>query len=363
MDLPTAREQFLSVLSPCALSRDSHPMRIPFRVTPGRLIGWSVVAAILGILIAIPDPQEFARTRGGTLRLAVATGGTGGVWYPYGGGVARLISQYVPGVEATAEVTAASIDNLKLLRDGRVDLAFTIADALKDAIDGGGPFADSGRIPAQTLAVLYPHPVQLVTLEGSGIHSIADMRGRVVSIGAPGSGTEILARRMLEAAGLDPDRDLRAQGLSVAESVNAIRDGKIDAFFWNSGLPAGAVLDLANSPGVRMRLLPNLEVLPELQRRFGAQTYFATTIPMSTYTGMTEDIPTVGVAAVLVVSGSMSESLAYEITRTIFEHQPELLAVHPSAAHLEAAAAVTGSPAPYHPGAIQYFREAGVWDG
>src|SRR5690606_2387471 len=130
-------------------------MELP-RLTPGRIVGWLLVLSILTILIAIPDPQEFARAHGATQRLAIATGGTGGVWYPYGGGVAQLITAYVPGVEATAEVTAASIDNLKLLQLGRVDLAFSIADALAEAYLGEGMFEDFGKVPVRTLAVLYP---------------------------------------------------------------------------------------------------------------------------------------------------------------------------------------------------------------
>jgi uncharacterized protein len=337
-------------------------MNLLSSVRPGRLLGWLVVLAIVIVLIAIPDPQEFARAHGAKQRLTVATGGTGGVWYPYGGGVAQLITGYVPGVEATAEVTAASIDNMKLLQMGRADLAFAIADALSDAYYGEGPFAEFGKVPVRTLAVLYPHPVQLVTLEGAGIETIADLRGRIVSVGAPGSGTEILALRMLEAAGIDPDSDIRAQGLSVAESVNAIRDRKIDAFFWNSGLPAGAVLDLANTPGLEMRMLRTDDVLAELQRRYGEQTYFLSEVPKETYNGMTEDIPTVGVAAVLVVAEDLDEELAYQITRTLFEQQPRLLAIHPAAEHLTLEAAIQGSPAPYHPGAVRYYREMGVWE-
>jgi TRAP transporter TAXI family solute receptor len=338
-------------------------MKLPFRVTPGRAVGWLVVLAVVAILVAIPDPQEFARAHGAKQRLSVATGGTGGVWYPYGGGVAQVITAHVPGIEATAEVTAASIDNLKLLQMGRVDLAFSIADALIEAYLGEGPFREFGRVPVRTLAVLYPHPVQLVTVESTGIESMGDLRGRVVSVGAPGSGTEILALRMLEAAGIDPETGIRAQGLSVAESVNAIRDGKIDAFFWNSGLPAGAVLDLANTPNLRMRMLPTDEVLPELQRRFGEQTYFLTEVPKETYAGMTEDVPTVGVAAILVVAEELDEELAYQITRALFERQPDLLAVHPSAAYLTLDAAIQGSPVPFHPGAIRYYEEMGVWTG
>lgn len=326
-----------------------------------RILGWTAGAVCLLLLIAIGDPREFARAHGAKQRLSIATGGTGGVWYPYGGGIAKVISEHVRNVEATAEVTSASVDNLKLLRDGKVDLAFTLADALADAYRGEGAFARFGRVPANALAVLYTQYTHLATLEGKGIGRIADLRGRVVSTGSPGSGTEGIAFRILEAAGLDPMRDLQRQGLSVAASVDALKDGKIDAFFWSGGVPTGAVLDLANTPGRTMRLLANAEVLPALQRRYGPSLYYEAQIPVGVYPGLTAPIPVVAVASVLVVDEAMSEPLAYEILRALFEHKAELVAIHPEASHLTAETAVLGSPVPFHPGAIRFYRDLGAW--
>jgi uncharacterized protein len=327
----------------------------------GRILGILATLFFVVLFIAIPDPREFARAHGAVQRLSIATGGTGGVWYPYGGGVAKVISDRVQNIEATAEVTSASVDNLKLLRNGRADLAFSITDVLADAYRGEGAFRDFGRVPVRTLAVLYPQPTQLVTFATKPIERLADLRGRVVSIGSPGSGTEILARRILEAAGIDPDRDIRPQGLSVAESVGALRDGKIDAFFWNSGLPAGSVLDLANTPGRRIRLLPHDEVLPELRRRYGDSIYYRALIPAATYPGMTGDVPVVALSSALVVDEAMAEELVYEITRALFEHRDDLAAIHPAALELTPGSAVAGSPVPFHPGAIRYYRERGAW--
>lgn len=315
---------------------------------------------VILLFIAIPDPQEFARARGARQRISIATGGTGGVWYPYGGGIAKVITERVANVEATAEVTAASVDNLKLLRNGSVDIGFSIADVLNDAYKGEGAFRTFGRVPVRTLAVLYDQPTQLVTLTRTGIDELADLRGKVVSIGAPGSGTEVLAHRILEAAGIDPLRGIRSQGLSVAESVNALRDGKIDAFFWNSGLPAGAVLDLASTPGMAMRMIPLAEVIPALQRKYGP-VYYNTVIPAGTYPGMSGDVPVVTVASVLVVDEDMSDDLAYDVTRALFEHQDELERIHSAAGLLSLQSAVRGSPVPFHPGAIRFYRERGVW--
>src|SRR5687767_11281187 len=183
-------------------------------------------------------------------RSSIATGGTGGVFYPYGGGIAKIISENIPNVEATAEVTAASVDNLKFLKQGTSDLAFTMADTAQDAAQGTDAFADFGAVQARTLAMLYSSYVHLVTTAGSGIERAADLRGRTVSIGSPGSGTAILAGRILEAVGINPSRDLRTQSLGVAQSVDALKDGKIDAFFWNGGLPTAAVVELVNTPGI-----------------------------------------------------------------------------------------------------------------
>jgi hypothetical protein len=317
--------------------------------------------AIAALLSWACNPQELARSRGGIRRLSIATGGTGGVYYPYGGGLAKIVSEAIPNVEATAEVTAASVDNLKLVQQGKADVAFTLNDTLDDAVKGQGPFTDTGAVPARTLAVLYENYTHLVTVEGRGIASIRDLAGKVVSLGAPGSGTEVIGLRVLEAAGLNPDRDVRRQSLSAAASVDAIKDGKIDAFFWSGGLPTAAVLDLASTAGLTAVLVPNDEVLATLQQRFGPSLYSRLVVPASSYPGLTADVPVIGVANSLVVSADMDESLAYDLTRVLFEKQGELAAIHPEAGTLSVASAWTGSPAPYHPGAIRYYTERGVW--
>ena len=293
-------------------------------------------------------------------RLSIATGGTGGVFYPYGGGIAKVISENLSNVEATAEVTAASVDNLKFLKQGTSDLAFTMADTAQDAAQGKDVFADFGTVPARTLAMLYSSYVHLVTHTGSGIERVADLRGRLVSIGSPGSGTAILAARILEAAGLDPQRDLRTQALGVAQSADALKDGKVDAFFWNGGLPTAAVVELVNTPGITARFISTEEMLPRLQQTYGESLYYRALIPKGTYEN-DADIPVVAVANLLVVSETMPEDLAHDITRLLFEKQDQLAAIHPQARELSLNSALTGSPVPFHPGAIRYYRERGVW--
>jgi len=293
-------------------------------------------------------------------RLSIATGGAGGVFYRCGGGIAKVISENIPNVEATAEVTAASVDNLKFLKQGTSDLAFTMADTAQDAALGKDSFAGFGTVQARTLAVLYSSYVHLVTTTGSGIERAADLRGRTVSIGSPGSGTAILAGRILEAVGINPASDLRTQSLGVAQSVDALKDGKIDAFFWNGGLPTAAAIDLVNSPGIAAKFVSTEDVLPKLQQTFGDPLYYRAIIPKDMYKNAA-DVPVVAVANLLVVSDSMSEPLAYDITRLLFDKQDELAGIHPQARDLSLDTALTGSPIPYHPGAIRYYRERGVW--
>ena len=287
--------------------------------------------------------------------LSIATGGTGGIYYPYGGGLAKVLNENLPGIRATAEVSAGSVDNLKLIRDGRADVAFTLADTLADAVAGRGAFA--GRpVPAASLAVLYSNYTQIVTTTGSGIASIADLRGKTISTGSPGSGTEVIAIRILRAAGIDPDRDVTRQGLGVFESAGALKDGKVQAFFWSGGVPSAAVQDLAYSPGIAIRLIPNVEVMPMLRRDYG-DVYFPLDMPRGSYRGVDATVPVVGVANVLVVHKSMPDDLAFDITRTIFEKKGELAGIHPEAANLDKARAFAGAPAEYHPGARRFYTQ------
>ena len=317
--------------------------------------------AVMGAVRVGSDPREFALRHGGLNRLSIATGNTGGVYYPMGGGLAKIISESMSRVQATAEVTAASIDNLRLIQQRKVDIAFSLADTLDEGVRGRGPFERTGAVAARTLAVLYPNYTHVATSWETGIASLADLKGRTVSTGAPGSGTELVALRLLRAAGVDPDRDVRRQALSVNASVEAIKDGKIDALFWSGGLSTASILDLFSSVGLTARLLPNDDILPTLQADYGPDLYTRLLIPKATYPGMTADVPVVAVANALVVHDAMDEELAYDLTKLLFEKQRELITIHQEARSLTLATAVHGSPAPFHPGAIRYYQERGVW--
>ncbi len=315
---------------------------------------------LIGVLVIGTACSGSTSTTGGTRRLSIATGGTGGVFYPYGGGIAKVLTEHLPNTEVTAEVTAASVDNLKFIKQGTSDLAFTMADIAADAAAGRDAFKDFGAVPVRLLAVLYPSYTHLVTLAKSGITKVSDLRGRVVSTGAPGAGTTVLAERILSAAGLDPVKDIRAHNLGVAQSVDALKDGKVDAFFWNGGLPTAAILDLVNTQGITARILPLDDLLPELHRRYGEVLYYRAVIPAATYK-LPADVPVIAVANLLVVSESMPEPLAHDITRILFEQQPTLATIHPQARELSVDKALEGASIPFHPGAIRYYRERGVW--
>ena len=290
-------------------------------------------------------------------RISIATGGTGGVYYPYGGAIANVISRNVPGVEATAEVTAAAVDNIKLVAAGEADLGYAYPDLAYDAMEGKGLFKK--KLPIRMVAHLYVSYFHLVTVGNSPIRSVADLRGKRVSTGAPGSGTEVVAFRVLEAFGIHPDRDIKRDRLSVVESVNALKDGKVDAFFWVGGLPTAAILDLAASPGVSMKLIPTDPALPAIFKKYG-QVYVPAKIPKTTYPKMTAPVGVVGIPNVLVCNTSANPDLIYKIVKAMFDHKKDLVAVHSQAKELTIKSAVIKTVVPYHPGAIKYFKEKGI---
>lgn len=307
------------------------------------------------VALAACAPSDSTRPR--VARLSIATGGTGGVYYVYGGALARLISEAVPGVEATAEVTSASIDNLKFLRDAKADIAFTLADTLKDASEGQGAF--EGRpVDLRALAVLYTNVTHVVTKKDRGIRRLMDLKGKVVSMGSAGSGTEVIADRTLTAAGLDPARDIRRENLSAQASADALKDGKIDAFFWSGGLPTAAVMDLAISAPIS--ILETASALPALQAQYGESLYRLVSIPADTYASVDAEVFTSGVSNVLVVPASFDEQRAYLIVKAMFEKKAALAAAHAEARNLTLLSAIAGSPVAFSAGALKYYREQGV---
>ena len=291
--------------------------------------------------------------------ISIATGGTGGVYYPMGGGLAAILSKYVPGMQATAEVTGGSVDNLKLIETGKPYVGFSMADAALDAAKGEDKFKGK-KVPIKTLAVLYPNRMHVVTVEGKGISKFTDLKGKHVSTGAPGSATEVMAFRLIEAAGLDKDKDMKRERLSAAESANALKDGKIDAFFWVGGLPTAAVTDLANTPGNKLKLIDHADLVPAMNKKYG-NLYVEDVIPKAIYKGMETDNKQATVMNILVAHESMDDKTAYNIVKTMFEKKAELVVVHKESENIKLEnQKAAASPVPFHPGALKYYAEKGI---
>ncbi len=268
---------------------------------------------------------------GDAQRLSIATGGTGGVYFPLGGGLAELITENIEGYTATAEETNASVDNMNLIGSGQSDIAFVLGDTASDAAAGTGEF-EGGAIDACAIGILYTNFTQLVASADSGITTVADLEGKRVSVGEAGSGTETIGLRVLEAAGIDPDEGIERAQLGVAETVDALRDGTLDAGFWSGGLPTGALVDYASTGD--MVIVPTAEYAPDLQEQYG-DYYLESEIPADTYENQAEAVQVIGVPNVLVVSTNMDEGLQEQLTALLFEHKDDLVAVHPAAEELD----------------------------
>jgi len=313
------------------------------------------VAAISVTAIAALPPISTAQVK---TRLSIATGGTGGVYYPLGGGLAALISKHLPGVEATAEVTTASVDNMKLLHADRIALALTQPDIAWDAYQGKMKGFNE-KVGVRTISALYSNYMHIVALDGSGIKTINDFKGKRVSTGAPGSGTEVKGLRVLETYGVSP-KDLKSQDrLGASESAAAMKDRRIDAFIWDGGLPTAAILDLGATPGIKIQLVPHGDAVAKMVSKYGP-VYFVGTIPKGTYVGMETDVQVAALTNLLAVHERMDESLAYQITKLLHERTADLVAVHQAAKEITLKSAVVGSPVPFHPGALRYYKEKGT---
>ena len=293
------------------------------------------------------------------ITLSIATGPTGGVYYPMGGGMANVLSKYVPGLSATAESTAGSIANLEFILTKKADVALSMADASYDAWKGEQKF--KGRpVPVRGLMVLYPNRFHIVTLEGLGINKVADLKGRRVSTGPPRSGTEVKANRVLEAAGLVPDKDITRERLTVQESGNALKDRKIDAFFWSGGIPTAAVTDLAASPGVKIKFVEHDELVAPLNKKFGP-LYVKDIIPAKSYPGQERDAKVSTIWNILVTGADTPDEVAYNIVKTMFEKKDDMVRVHKESQNFDFKYQTNAAIViPFHPGAVKYFREKGL---
>jgi uncharacterized protein len=313
-------------------------------IAVGTSLGCSVSPALLS-----------AQTR---LGISIGTAGKGGFFYPLGTGIAAAISKYATTVDATAIVTAGAAENMKLLHEKKIELALAQADIAWSAAQGklnGLP----DKLSVRTLFGTVSAYMHIVTLEGLGINTVADLKGKRVSTGLTGSGTEIKALRVLEVHGVTP-ANLRVHDHSdYPEAAQALKEGKLDAFAWDATLPGKAIIDLASSPGIRVRLLSTGDAVSQMLSKYGP-FYFAAPIPKGTYAAVVEDIPAVAGKTLFVADDSLDESRAYEITKAVLEHIPELTAVLVAAKEITPKNAVLGSSVPFHDGALRYYKEKGI---
>ncbi|GIO08262.1 C4-dicarboxylate ABC transporter substrate-binding protein [Brevibacillus reuszeri] len=287
-------------------------------------------------------------------QLVIATGGTGGTYYPLGGGMADHITKNA-GITATAQATGASAENIRLLRDKKADIAFTQNDIAEYASKGTNMFQQDGKIEAfQALGALYDETIQIVVSADSNIKNVADLKGKRVSVGAPGSGTEVNAQQILEAYGLTFD-DTKLQRLSFADSAKAIQDGQLDAAFQTAGTPTAAITELAATTGVK--IIPiDADKIDAIIAKY--PFYVKTVVPANTYQTVPEEVTTVSVKSMLLVRADLSEDLVYKVTKAIFENTDKL--GHAKAKEIKMESVLAGVSIPIHPGAKKYFDEKGV---
>ncbi|MBC7433284.1 MAG: TAXI family TRAP transporter solute-binding subunit [Rubritepida sp.] len=309
-------------------------------------------AALLAPLAA----PAFAQTN----QMAIATGTTGGVYYPLGGALANYLTRGIPGMSATAEVTAGSTANFQLLGAGRAQLVFGQVDAAVDSVRGAGQFR--GRVvPTRAIAVLYTNRMQAVTTADRNIRTMEDLRGKRISTGAPQSATELFATRLIEAAGLNLASDFRGrERLSPAESTAAIRDGKIDAYFFVSGVPTSAITDLAATPGTTLSLIDHDQYLDRIVAAHGP-VYFAEVIPAGTYPGQTAPNKQLSVANILAMREDAPAPLVSQVLEVLWQNREDWARVHAEARNFNLQAQKTASAGvPWHPAAEAFWTARGA---
>lgn len=288
-------------------------------------------------------------------QLVIATGGTSGTYYPLGGGIAQIITDNTE-VTATAQTSGGSVENMRLLGQKEVELAFVQNDIAEYASKGTFMFEGSKVENLQGLATLYNETVQIVVPADSSISTVADLAGKRVSVGAPGSGVEANALQVLEIYGLTFD-DLKSEHLSFGDSVSKIQDGNLDAAFVTAGAPTSAVTELSATKGVKLISLEQ-EKIDELIAKY--PFYVQDTIPAGTYPGADAETVTVAVKAMLAVSKDLPEQFVYDITKLLFEKNSELVAINKKAESITKENAVEGLSLEIHPGALKFYKENGL---
>lgn len=287
--------------------------------------------------------------------LVIATGGTAGTYYPLGGGIANLIKEKAK-TNATAQVTGAAVENMRLISKKEVDLAITQGDIADYAALGTEMFKDGAVKNLQAIGALYQETIQVVVSEKSGIKSVSELKGKKVSVGAPGSGTEVNARQILEAYGLTFN-DFSTERLSFGDSAKKIQDGGLDAAFVTAGAPTAAINELAATTGVQILTIEadKIKAITDKYKYYSQQV-----IPSKTYPKQDAEVKTVAVKAIMSIRAELDTQLVYDITKTIYENTQPLIAINAKAKEIQTDKALEGISIPLHPGAEKYLKEKGV---
>jgi TRAP transporter TAXI family solute receptor len=310
-----------------------------------RLIAAAVAASVV-LAAAAAHAQQF---------INVLTGGTSGVYYPLGVAIGKIYGDKIPNVKTQVQATKASVENLVLLQQGRGEIAFTLGDSLKAAWDGDAEAGFKSRLDKlRTIGAIYPNYIQIVATADSGIKTLADLKGKSLSVGAPKSGTELNSRAILGAAGMSYKDMGKIEYLPFAESVDLMKNRQLDATLQSAGLGVASLKDLSISTEITVVSVPRA-----LVDKIGPP-FVAVNIPANTYNGQDKDVPTAAVINYLVTSSAVSDDLAYQMTKLIFESLPELANAHAAGKEIKLATAAAGSPVPLHPGAIRYYKEKGL---
>jgi TRAP transporter TAXI family solute receptor len=297
-------------------------------------------------------PAPSARAQG---FINVLTGGTSGVYYPLGVAIGKIYGDKIANVKTQVQATKASVENLVLLQQGRGELAFTLGDSLKAAWDGDEEAGFKTKLDKlRTIGAIYPNYIQIVATAESGIKTLADLKGKSLSVGAPKSGTELNSRAILGAAGMTYKDMGKIEYLPFAESVDLMKNRQLNATLQSAGLGVASLKDLSTSTEINVVAVPKAVV-----DKIGPP-FVAVMIPANTYTGQDKDVPTAAVVNYLVTSSAVSDDLAYQMTRLIYESLPELANAHAAGKEIKLETAADGSPVPLHPGAIRYYREKGL---
>ncbi|MBR1159761.1 TAXI family TRAP transporter solute-binding subunit [Bradyrhizobium elkanii] len=285
----------------------------------------------------------------------VLTGGTSGVYYPLGVAMGKIYGDKIPGVKTQVQATKASVENLVLLQQGRGEIAFTLGDSLKAAWEGDAEAGFKNKLDKlRTIGAIYPNYIQIVATAESGIKTLADLKGKSLSVGAPKSGTELNSRAILAAAGMSYKDLGKVEYLPFAESVDLMKNRQLNATLQSAGLGVASLKDLSTSSEITVVAVPK-----ETVDKIGPP-FVSVIIPANTYTGQDKDVPTAAVVNYLVTSSAVSDDLAYQMTKLVYESLPELANAHAAGKEIKLEAAAAGSPVPLHPGAIRYYKEKGL---